>query len=203
MEDDIYIQGSLNKYLDDLAAKMPAPGGGSASALTAALGVSLVIMVLNYTIGKEKFKEFEGELNDALNSAKDLKEKLTLLIDKDVQAYKALSETFKSQDGTVKEKALKDAAGVPIEICNYSFQAMKLCCGIMDKTNKNLISDIAVAAELLSSAYYSALYNIKINLNSIKDADFVSNIRKATDAQTKDIVKIKKNIIDFSNKGLR
>jgi formiminotetrahydrofolate cyclodeaminase len=160
-------------------------------------------MVLNYTIGKEKFKEFEGELKSALDSAKDLKEKLTALIDKDVEAYKAVSVTFNSQDLTVKEKALKDAAGVPIEICSSSFQSMKLCCGIMDKTNKNLISDIAVAAELLSSAYYSALYNVKINLNSIKDKEFVSHIKDAIDAQTKDIVKIKKEIIKFSTKELK
>jgi len=203
MKDEIYIAGSINKYLDDLAAKMPAPGGGSAAALAGALGVSLVIMVLNYTIGKEKFKEFEAELSNALNSAKELKEKLTALIDKDVEAYKAVSATFNSQDSTVKEKALKDAAGVPIEICNSSFHSMKLCCGIMDKTNKNLISDIAVAAELLSSAYYSALYNVKINLNSIKDKEFVSHIKNAMSGQIKDIVKTKKEIIKFSTKELK
>jgi len=203
MEKDIYIEGSVNRYLSDLAAKMPAPGGGSAAALTGALGVSLVIMVLNYTIGKEKYKEFEAELKDKLSAAKELKDKITVLIDKDVQAYKKLSLTFNSQDGTVKEKALKDAAAVPIQICNHSYQAIKLCREIMDKTNRNLISDIAVAAELLSSAYYSALYNVKINLKSIKDKEFVSNINKATSEQSKDIANIKKGIINFSTKELK
>jgi len=203
MEKDIYIEGSVNRYLSDLAAKMPAPGGGSAAALTGALGVSLVIMVLNYTIGKEKYKEFEAELKDKLSAAKELKDKITVLIDKDVQAYEKLSLTFNSQDGTVKEKALKDAAAVPIQICNHSYQAIKLCREIMDKTNRNLISDIAVAAELLSSAYYSALYNVKINLKSIKDKEFVSNINKATSEQSKDIANIKKGIINFSTKELK
>lgn len=203
MEDDSYIQGSINKYLDDLSAKLPAPGGGSAAALAGALGVSLVIMVLNYTIGKEKYREFENELKDKLNLAKELKDRLTELIDKDVQAYKKASLGFNSQDNTVKEKSLKDASGVPIQICNNSFQAMKLCFEILGKTNKNLISDIAVAAELLETSYNSALYNIKINLKGIKDEDFVSNINKAMSAQTKDIVKIKKNIINFSTKELR
>lgn len=203
MEKDIYIEGSINKYLADLAAKMPAPGGGSAAALAGALGVSLAIMVLNYTIGKEKYKEFEIELKDKLDAAKELKDKITALIDKDVQAYKKLSLTFSSQDGTVKEKALKDAAAVPIQICNHSYQAIKLCREIMDRTNKNLISDIAVAAELLSSAYYSALYNVKINLKSIKDTEFVSNINKATNEQAKDIANIKKSIINFTTKELK
>lgn len=203
MRENIYIEGSINKYLSDLAAKIPAPGGGSVAALAGALGVSLTIMVLNYTIGKEKYKAFETELKDKLDSAKELKDKLTVLIDKDVEVYKKVSLTFNSQDGTVKEKALKDAAAVPIRICNHSYQAMKICLEIMDKTNKNLISDIAVAAQLLDAAYHSALYNIKINLKNIKDKEFVFNIKKATYMQTKDIMKIKKSIIEFSTKEFK
>ena len=195
----MYIDSNIRKYLDDLSAKLPAPGGGSAAALTGALGVSLILMVLNYTIGKEKYKEFEEELKGALESAKELKKKLSLLIDRDVEVYKRLSATFKSQDGTVKEKALRDAAGVPIEICNCSFEAIKLCQEVMDKTNKNLITDIGVAAELLESAFNSAVFNVDINLKSIKDKDFVINVRKAIDPQKKEVVKIKQSIIKFVN----
>ena len=61
----MYIEDSLKKYIDDLSAKLPAPGGGSAAALTGALGVSLILMVLNYTVGKEKYKKFEEELSQA------------------------------------------------------------------------------------------------------------------------------------------
>ena len=198
----MYISESITKYLDDLSAKLPAPGGGSVAALTGALGVSLILMVLNYTIGKEKYKEFEEELKGVLESAKELKKKLSTLIDRDVEAYKRLSATFKSQDGTIKEKALRDAAGVPIEICNCSFEAIKLCQEVMDKTNKNLITDIGVAAELLESAFNSALFNIKINLKGVRDKDFVVNIKKAIDPHTKEVAKIKQSIINFINKEL-
>ena len=123
----MYIDDSIKKYIDDLAAKLPAPGGGSAAALTGTLGVGLILMVLNYTIGKEKYKKFEAELNQALAASKDLKKKLSLLIDRDVEAYKKVSATFSSEDGTIKEKSLKDAASVPIEICNCCYQAIKRC----------------------------------------------------------------------------
>ena len=199
----MYIERPISNYLDDLSAKLPAPGGGSVAALTGALGVSLISMVLNYTIGKEKYKEFEGELGQALESVKELKKKLTTLIDRDVTAYRMVSSTFASKDGTIKEKALKEAAGVPIEICNCSFEAIKLCREIMDKTNKNLITDIAVAAELLESAFNSALFNVDINLKSIKDKEFLVNVRKAIDPQKKEAAKIKQNIIKFVvNEGL-
>lgn len=198
----MYIEDSLKKYIDDLSAKLPAPGGGSAAALTATLGVSLILMVLNYTVGKEKYKKFEEELNPALVKAKDLKKKLAILIDKDVEAYKKVSLTFSSKDGTIKEKSLKDAAGVPIEICNCSYEAMKLCHKVMDKTNKNLISDIAVAAEFLEAAYNSALFNIRINLKDIKDKEFSSNIAKAIEPQIEEVVEFKETIINFVKEGL-
>ncbi|TBR15974.1 hypothetical protein EPO66_05245, partial [bacterium] len=47
----VYINKSIKKYLEDLSAKKPVPGGGSASALTAALGSSLISMVVNFTLG--------------------------------------------------------------------------------------------------------------------------------------------------------
>ncbi|MFC1645557.1 cyclodeaminase/cyclohydrolase family protein [Candidatus Omnitrophota bacterium] len=198
----MYIEDSLKKYIDDLSAKLPAPGGGSAAALTATLGVSLILMVLNYTVGKEKYKKFEEELSPALAKAKDLKKKLAILIDKDVEAYKKVSLTFSSQDGTIKEKTLKDAAGVPIEICNCSYEAIKLCHKIMDKTNKNLISDIAVAAEFLGAAHNSALFNIKINLKDIKDKEFSINIAKAIEPQIEEVAELKETIIEYTSKEL-
>ncbi|MFC1709523.1 cyclodeaminase/cyclohydrolase family protein [Candidatus Omnitrophota bacterium] len=198
----MYIDDSIRRYVDDLAAKLPAPGGGSAAALTGTLGVSLVLMVLNYTIGKEKYKKFEGGLNLALTVSKDLKKKLSLLIDRDVEAYKKVSSTFSSEDGTIKEKSLKDAAGVPIEICNCCYEAIKVCRDVMDKTNKNLISDIAVAAEFLEAAYNSALFNIKINLKGIKDQEFSSNIKKVIEPQIEKVAEIREAIIKFVDKEL-
>lgn len=181
---------------------MPAPGGGSAAALTGALAVSLMEMVLNYTVGKDKYREFEPELSQALKLSQELKQKLSVLIDKDVEAYQKLSAVLNSQDNIAKEKALKDAAGVPMEICNYSYEAMKLCRSIMDKTNKNLITDIGVAAALLEAAYESALFNININLKGIKDKEFNSRIKKVIAPQAKEMAKIKQTIIKFVNAEL-
>jgi formiminotetrahydrofolate cyclodeaminase len=198
----MYIDESIKRYVDDLAAKLPAPGGGSAAALTGTLGISLILMVLNYTVGKEKYKKFEAALNPALETAKELKKKLSLLVDKDVEAYKRVSATFNSEDGTIKEKSLKDAAGVPIEICNCSYEALKICKNIMDKTNKNLITDIAVAAEFLEAAYNSALFNIKINLKGIKDSEFSKNIEKVIEPQIEEGTELKNDIINYINEAI-
>jgi formiminotetrahydrofolate cyclodeaminase len=86
-----YKEESLKKYLDDLAAKLPAPGGGSASALTASLGISLISMVVNFTLGKPKYAKYENELKTILEESEKLREEFLNLVDLDVVAYKSCS----------------------------------------------------------------------------------------------------------------
>lgn len=57
-----YKEQTLKQYLDDLAAKLPAPGGGSAAALNAAIGTALISMVVNFTLGKPRYAKYEQEL---------------------------------------------------------------------------------------------------------------------------------------------
>jgi len=51
-----YINSPIKKYMKDLGANLPAPGGGSAAALTAGLGVSLLLMVVSFTEGNKAYK---------------------------------------------------------------------------------------------------------------------------------------------------
>jgi formiminotetrahydrofolate cyclodeaminase len=54
-----YADAPFVKFLHDLAAKQPTPGGGSASAVGGALGAALASMAANFTIGNEKYKAFD------------------------------------------------------------------------------------------------------------------------------------------------
>ena len=66
----MYNERSLSDYLNDLAARRPAPGGGSAAALSAAIGASLMSMVANYTVGNPKYKDSEADAGDILKNSK-------------------------------------------------------------------------------------------------------------------------------------
>ena len=83
----MYRNQSLKNYLDDLAAKKPAPGGGSASALTAAMGASLISMVINFTLGKPKYAKYESELKGFLEKYEKIKEENLNLVDFDITSY--------------------------------------------------------------------------------------------------------------------
>jgi len=151
----MYKDRSLKEYLDDLAAKIAAPGGGSAASLNAAMGVSLISMVINFTLGKPKYSQYEAELKKSLEKSERLRQEFLNLVDLDVVAYKS--------------KNIRDALNVPFMLCRLSYEGIKLCPDLIKKGNVNLISDVAVAAVLLESAFVSAYFNVLINLKALND----------------------------------
>ena len=172
-----YKDQPLSRYIEDLAAKLPAPGGGSAAALTAALGASLVSMVVNFTLGKPKYAAYQEELKGILEKSEKLRKEFLNLVDLDVVAYQS--------------KNIKDALHVPFMVCRLCFEGMSLCPPLINKGNRNLISDVVVAAVLLESAFASAYFNVEINLRSLGDKKLAANIRKELSQKDKKIKKIR------------
>lgn len=171
----MYKDKSLKQYLDDLAARMPAPGGGSAAALTAALGASLISMVVNFTIGKPKYAQYEQELRSTLESSEKIRNEFLNLVDMDVAAYQS--------------KDLKNSLNIPFMTARLCFEAIKLCPALIGKGNRNLISDVQVAAQLLESAFSAAVTNVDINLKLINDKQLTKEIRKELNAKEKIVKK--------------
>ncbi len=172
-----YSSNSIKNYLDDLAAKKPAPGGGSAAALTGALGAALLSMVCNYTIGKDKYKGVEAEIKNILEGSERIRKRFLVLVDLDVEAYYKVSASRKAAE-KIYQKNLLGASGVPLEMCALAVKARGFCPVLASKANKYLISDVYVAEELLKSCFKSAQLNVKINLAFIKDENFVLKIKQ-------------------------
>jgi formiminotetrahydrofolate cyclodeaminase len=171
----MYKDKTLKQYLDDLAAKLPAPGGGSAAALNAALGASLISMVVNFTLGKPKYANYENELKEILHKSEKLRNDFLNLVDLDVAAYQS--------------KNTRNALDVPFMVCRLCFEAIKLCPPLITKGNINLASDVAVAAILLESAFTSANFNVEINLKLINDKKLTKSVRKELAQKGKTIKK--------------
>ncbi|UCB57759.1 MAG: cyclodeaminase/cyclohydrolase family protein [Candidatus Omnitrophota bacterium] len=181
----------LKKYLDDLASTKPAPGGGSAAALTGAIAVALLAKVANFTIGKEKYKRAEEEMKNILKQSQELVESLNDLCLEDAKAYKKFSDAVKLPKGPKRQEklqeALKEATSVPVQVCKDTHQAIKFCLPLAVRGNRNLITDAAIGAMMLECAFQSALLNVEINLKSIKDNDFVLKIREVLEPMEEEI----------------
>ncbi|MDD5097635.1 MAG: cyclodeaminase/cyclohydrolase family protein [Candidatus Omnitrophica bacterium] len=174
-----YKNKNLTKYSDDLAAKLPAPGGGSAAAMSAAMGASLISMVVNFTLGKPKYAVFQKELQEILAKSERLRKDFLHLVDLDVIAYQS--------------KDIRKAIDVPLMLARLSCQAAQLCPALVKKGNINLITDVVIAVILLESAFTSARFNIEINLKSLTDKKLSQGITKEINNLAKIIQKIRLN----------
>ena len=195
----MYINKPLSEYLDDLARKKAAPGGGSASALAAATGTALMSMVANFTIGKPEYKGVEGKVAGILLEAMKFDSELRALIDKDVDVYKKLSAALKGAAGDdVKLEGLyKDAAEVPFSVCEITNKCIKLCRKLVECGNRNLVTDTATAAILLEAAFFSAKFHVYINLKYIKDMDYIAKIHNLLAALEAEMPGLKEEILEM------
>lgn len=168
------IEMTTGEYLDKLASATPAPGGGSASAVSGAQGLALLSMVCNLTIGKEKYKAYEEECKEALEAITELLDEMCAAIDKDTAAYNLVAEAYKMPKETEGrsekiQKALIEATRVPFETMKLAATGIHKAEDIIGKTNPNAESDIGVAILNLRACLLGAWLNVKINLAGIKD----------------------------------
>lgn len=185
---------TCNEFVDKLASKSPVPGGGGVAALVGAIGVALSSMVCNLTTGKKRYAEFENDIQNILKKAADLQQDLMQMIDEDAENFLPLSKAYGMPKDTEEErqlkeetleKALKQACEVPVQIVKACYEAIKLHSELVDKGSRLAVSDVGVGVQCLRAAIISGWLNIIININSIKDEDYVNKVRK----ETEDLVK--------------
>lgn len=181
------VDKSVRDFLGELASCDPVPGGGSVAALSAGLASALTEMVANLTVGKKGFEGIGEEMKQITQEASEYREKFLKDIDKDAEAFNKVMGAFKLPKNTPEEidkrkqviqEEFKNAALVPLEVAKDAVKLMEFTSKVVEKGNKNAISDGAVAAMMARTAVLGALYNVKINLQSIRDEDFVSRISK-------------------------
>lgn len=186
---------SLTKFVEVTASKSPVPGGGSVAALCGALSGALAEMVSNLTIGNKKYIKVEAEMIAIRDKAFILKKSLLDYIKKDSDVFMLVMDAYKLPKGNDEEKSirskniqkrLKEAANIPLEVANMSYEIMGLSEIVVKKGNKNAITDGLVCAMLARTSVLAALLNVKINLSSISDKEFVSELsKKVNELETK------------------
>ena len=163
----------------------PAPGGGSVAALAGALAASLAGMVANLTIGREKYADVEDEMKVMESSAKQLSKDLLDAITKDSESFNEYMAAIKLPKETEEEKAarraamqegLKKAALVPLDTAKLAYDVMDYAELAISKGNSNAVTDGKTALMMARTAVLAAGYNVKINLESIKDEEFVAKL---------------------------
>ena len=164
----------ISEFIDKLSSKAPVPGGGGASALVGAVGVSLCSMVANLTLGKQKYAGYREDIENILCRAEEHSDRLLDLIGRDAEVFEPLAKAYSlpkdapDRDG-VMENALSAACSVPLEIMKEANAAVLLAEGLLEKGSRLALSDVGVAAAALKAAMEGAVMNVYINTKLMKN----------------------------------
>jgi formiminotetrahydrofolate cyclodeaminase len=181
-----YTTMALADLLDAFASNDPVPGGGSASALAGALGASLLLMVAGMQKTRSGTPEETADLAEAAARLRPIRDRLTVLVDEDSDAYSVVVEAFKLPKGSDEEKsarkeaiqlAARQATDVPLETMRACRDALRHAAIVARNGNRNATSDIGVAVELLLAGVRGAARNVEINLSGLTDQQYVQRVQ--------------------------
>ena len=182
-----FKEESLKAFLDELASDSPAPGGGSAAGLAGALGAALVSMVASLTVSSEKYRDKWEQMGDMIKESEQLRGRFLELMEDDAEAFKSYIAALKMPKNTDIEKssrreaisaAAKRITEVPLATLALSADVASLALKAAELGNPNAVSDAGSAALMAEVAGKAAAYNVRINLPSLKDEQFASEVRR-------------------------
>jgi formiminotetrahydrofolate cyclodeaminase len=181
---------SIAGFLASLAAREPAPGGGAAAALHAAQGAALVAMVARYS---DRAEEEQARTLAAriAGDADAVMARATELIGEDMDAFAAVVRSYGLPKSDEAEKAARreaiaaasiGAAAPPAGVIEAAGQVVALAQELYPVANRNVITDIAAAADAARAAASTARINVEINLGGIADASAKAAFQQTLDS---------------------
>ena len=179
----------VGEFSDVLSSKAPVPGGGGASAVAAAVGASLGQMVASLTLGKKRYADVQGRIEELIPRFEAVRDELLVLADEDAKAFEPLSRAYGLPKGTeeervhnaeVMEAALRAACEPPLKIMEKTCEAIDLVDEVSRIGTRIAISDAGAGATLLSAALKAVSLNIFINAKSMADREYAEDLLSHT-----------------------
>lgn len=199
------MENTINQFLEELESKKPIPGGGSVSALLGAISTALGNMVLNLSLGKKKYKEYEEENINTLNELSKIQKKFKEIYKEDMENFELLSEAYKikpqnEEESQNRKKMIEirtlNAIDPPLNAIDESIKVLNLLEQTIDKTTKLAISDIGIAALCTKSCLEGSLLNIIINTKMLLDEKKANKIKKEAYEKVEKGVKLANKIYE-------
>lgn len=177
---------TLEEFTGALASDAPAPGGGGAGALTAALAASLASMV--GAISRTKAKDERRERLDKLaGRAEELRQKFIAAVDGDETAFIPLSAAYRlpkdaPDRAAVLESALNVAADAPFSLIPLLGETAQLLRSAAEDGSRLVLSDVICGAHLTEAALKIAAVNVRVNTALMKDRERAQALEQKTEA---------------------
>jgi len=182
---------SVRGFVEEVASRSSAPGGGSVSALLAALGTGLGSMVGKLTFGVRKFEALDARMRTVIPPLHTLSKDLIPMIDADTNAFTEYMEGLRMPRDTEEQRAarsakmqagLKTAIRVPLKTMQLGDGAWDAMCDVARYGNPASKSDVQVGARALETGIWGAYQNVLINMGGIRDEAFKTEILAEAEA---------------------
>ncbi|QTA79349.1 Formimidoyltetrahydrofolate cyclodeaminase [Desulfonema limicola] len=192
--DEPLAQMSLRDFILEVGSRSSAPGGGSVSAVLAAMGTGLGAMVAKLTWGVRKYEALDAKMRKIIQPLHEITRALIPMIDEDTRAFNEYMEGLQMPGNTDKEKkdrlekmqkGLKTAISVPFKTMKLGDSAWDAMCDAARYGNPASKSDIQVGARALETGIWGAYQNILINMKDIKDQDYKAGILEQAESLAK------------------
>lgn len=167
------------------ASNAPAPGGGSISALAGALAAGLASMVASLSQGK-KYEAVRPRMEEIVKDLEPLRIQLLKAMQDDTEAFNLYMQALTMPKTTEQEQlarkaamqeGLKAAAQTPLAVAQAIVPVFDILEELIRTGNPNAVTDALVGTMMARSGILGALFNVKVNLASIQDADFVQALK--------------------------
>jgi len=190
---------TVREFTERLASSEPVPGGGSASAVAASLGASLVAMVAALSAGRPRYADHADLHAEAAVAADRLRQRLLALAEEDAAAYAGFSTAMKLPRDTAEEQAARrsamaaaarTASEVPLACLEACHEVAVWAEALAGRSNRNASSDLEVASLLAWAAARGAGANVAVNLPSVGDEAWAGEVLARVDELVNDVERL-------------
>ena len=166
---------TVEELLDRFASTDPTPGGGSAAALSGALGAGLVAMVCAMPKTRSGSDEERERLETALAWAREAGTRLRRLVDEDTDAYDSVMAAYRLPKASEEEKgrrrdaikaAMLRATDVPLQTAEACLVALRAAEVAASCGNPGALSDARTGGALALAGLRGGVENVRINVKA-------------------------------------
>ena len=200
---------TVRDFVELVGARTSAPGGGSVSALIAALGAGLGSMVGWMSYGNKKFEHLDSTMRKLIAPLHNKMKELIPMIDADTNAFNDYMIALKMPKNTEAEQklrnekmqeGLKKAIIVPLNVMRISDSCWDWMIKMAKDGNIASKSDLEVGAKSLETGIWGAHKNVEINLPTIEDEKYKKEILDEANALLENAGKNFKEVCDVLSK---
>jgi len=187
----LLVDYNVLDFVNETASESPAPGGGSVSALSAALGVALGSMVANLSAEKRGWEDQLNVFSGWAEKAQEIKKELLYLVDEDTNAFNKIMDSFQLPKNTDDEKSIRSSAieaasiyatEIPLKTMKVAYSGIDILKYMVEHGNPNSITDAGVGLLCVKTAVRGAYFNVMVNAKGLKDKETAK--KYATEAKS-------------------